>query len=452
MDNKLPKGGTLSLPKGWVETAFTDIYDIKGGTQPPKSQFIECPKDGYIRLLQIRDFGKKPVPTFVPNTSKLRTCSIDDVVIARYGASIGRIMTGKQGAYNVAIAKVDIPDSIDKTFVLWLLKSNLFQNKITSFQRTAQSGFNKNDLSNIFLPLPPLAEQKRIVKKLDIIFGNLDNLKSRLENIPALLKNFRQAVLTQAVTGKLTEEWRVGKDVGEWKNVELGTLISLIESGKSFSCPGHPVTKDSVGLVKISAVTWGVFDPKETKTVIDSERIIPKFFINKGDFLISRANTIELVGSSVIVREIEYDIMLSDKVWRVLFHDNITKEYSNLFLKSRVGRTEIEDKSSGNQESMRNISQKNFKSINVPYPSLNEQTEIVQRVESLFVKADAIETQYKTLKQKIDNLPQAILAKAFKGELVKQLDTDGSAEDLLKDILELKGELGGNKKTKKKIK
>ncbi|WCC45676.1 restriction endonuclease subunit S [Tenacibaculum finnmarkense] len=88
-----------------------------------------------------------------------------------------------------------------------------------------------------------------------------------------------------------------------------------------------------------------------------------------------------------------------------------------------------------------NIKLPTIKNLELLIPPLKEQTEIVKRVENLFSKADAIEKQYKTLKEKIDRLPQAILAKAFKGELVAQLPTDGDAKDLLEEIKKLKESL-----------
>jgi type I restriction enzyme S subunit len=186
------------LPKNWLSIPFSNVFDINGGTQPPKAVFIDKPKDGYVRLLQIRDFGSKPVPTYIPDTGKLMTCKKDDILIARYGASIGRIVTGMEGAYNVALAKVCIPNTINKSFVKWLLKSNLFQEPILSIQRTAQNGFNKTDLASIYIPLPPLPEQNRIVKKLDALFAQLETIKSSMAHVPLLLKDFRQQVLESA--------------------------------------------------------------------------------------------------------------------------------------------------------------------------------------------------------------------------------------------------------------
>ena len=72
----------------WVETGFTEVLDIQGGTQPPKKDFIYEPRKGFIQLLQIRDFGKKEFPTFIKHSDKLKICCKEDILIGRYGASV----------------------------------------------------------------------------------------------------------------------------------------------------------------------------------------------------------------------------------------------------------------------------------------------------------------------------------------------------------------------------
>ena len=86
---------------------LTEICDFKGGSQPPKKEWINEPREGYVRMLQIRDFtqGKEEHIAYVKYSKKIRTCNSDDVLIGRYGASVGKILTGLSGAYNVAILK-----------------------------------------------------------------------------------------------------------------------------------------------------------------------------------------------------------------------------------------------------------------------------------------------------------------------------------------------------------
>jgi type I restriction enzyme S subunit len=180
------------------------------------------------------------------------------------------------------------------------------------------------------------------------------------------VKQFRQSVLAAAFRGDLTADWRdQHPDVEDWKEVKLNNVVKQIKAGKNFKCPEIPVTSETVGLVKISAVTWGKFDPKETKTVQDKSKIDESLFIKLGDFLISRANTIELVGASVIVNSIDHKIMLSDKIWRVTFNELCDQKFIDFYLKSKRGRQEIESRATGNQLSMRNISQKSFRDINI---------------------------------------------------------------------------------------
>lgn len=436
-----------NLPKNWVNVPFTEVLGINGGTQPPKSQFISEPKKGYIRLLQIRDFGKKPVPTYIPDTGKLRTCTKDDILIARYGASIGRIVTGQEGSYNVALAKVSIPEKINKDLIKWLLKSHIFQNVITSFQRTAQSGFNKDDLSSINIPLPPIAEQQRIVVKLDDLFGHLEQVKTRLEKIPDLLKNFRQAILTQAVTGKLTEEWREGKELEEPNlNVALGDFLVEIKYGTSkksdYGIDGMPI-------LRIPNIKKREVDLTDLKFSDLDKKEYEKVLLKKGDILIIRSNgSISIVGKTAIVRD-QKNLGYAGYLVRLRSGDKLNPEFLNYSLASPLLRRQIEEKARSTS-GVNNINTTEIKELIVNVFDLKEQTEIVSRVESLFAKSDAIEAKYNTLKAQIDSLPQAILAKAFKGELVEQLPTDGNAAALLEEIQKMKAELAPKKKKMKK--
>lgn len=232
----------LLFPNEFIKGKFTDYFDIAGGTQPPKSKFIHTSKAGYVRFLQIRDFASENTPTYIPIDSKNKLCLKDDLVLGRYGASVGKILTGKEGAYNVACAKIIFLNSneIDKDFLFYWLHSSYFQTFLTSISRSAQGGFNKNDLSRVDTFFPSLPIQKKfvaILKKIDeailsdrkIEFNGF--AKSEIENSfvelvkkflsfineteelsaeftyqEHLLKLLRQSLLKDGIQGKLVKQ------------------------------------------------------------------------------------------------------------------------------------------------------------------------------------------------------------------------------------------------------
>lgn len=160
----------------WKTVKLGDVCDFQGGSQPPKKEFVFEPQEGYVRFLQIRDFKSDKNVTYIPIAKKNRLCNTDDILIGRYGASVGQILRGLGGAYNVALMKT-IPNEelISKGWLYAYLNSPLFQKPLMEVSsRSAQNGFSKDDISAFELPLPPLAEQQRIVAKLDAAFAEID--------------------------------------------------------------------------------------------------------------------------------------------------------------------------------------------------------------------------------------------------------------------------------------
>ncbi|MCL5129337.1 restriction endonuclease subunit S [Algibacter sp. L4_22] len=403
-----------------------------------------------------------------------------------------------------------------------LSSGNTIQNKLFTFyfnsldisefvSGSAQPKLNQKNLGLIPIKLPPLAEQQRIVAKLDELFGHLDSLKTRLNNIPQILKNFRQAVLTQAVTGKLTEEWRVGKeleDVNEysenlieykkqiyiqqmekWKLESKENTVKLKKPSKPKILPEvedwenefSVIIPENWKFVRFNHVTAkiGDVDHKMPKNIdvgvpylstgnmkdvnnLDFENsrkisrddymiLSSKIKPEKGDIIFPRYGTI---GRNILIdfdREflVSYSCAIVKNLYKLMNPKYVFLVSISPFIKQEISKHVV-------QTTQANIGIASIEKFLFPLCTLEEQTEIVKRVEHLFTKADAIETQYQSLKAKIDSLPQAILAKAFKGELVAQLDTDGSAEVLLEEIQKMKENMTKQsvkprKKKKKKI-
>lgn len=310
-------------------------------------------------------------------------------------------------------------------------------------------------------PLPPFPIQQAIVAKIEELFSELDQSIASLKTAQQQLKIYRQAVLKWAFEGKLHRtvgaihesplpesplpesplregplpiaaespepygnqemalQEKGNPDLPEgWKWVKLGELLEDISSGKSYKCDERPPIKDEAGIVKVSSVTWGVFDETESKTCYSNDLFRSQYAIAKGDFLFSRANTIDLVGACVIVERITKRLMLSDKILRFSFHTKVKKEYVLHYLRSRKGRKEIEMLSTGNQDSMRNIGQERIRQIQIPFSSLIDQEAVVTAIESRLSVADNLEESIRQSLDKAEALRQSILKKAFEGKLI----------------------------------
>ena len=230
-----------------------------------------------------------------------------------------------------------------------------------------------------------------------------------------------------------------------WTETTLDSLLHRIEAGLNVKCEERPPNLGEKGLVKISAVTWGQFDELQSKTLPASETPVPSNRIQPGDLLISRANTIELVGSSVIVKELQRELYLSDKVLRLVVHEP-SKRWINYALKTPALRKAIEDGSSGNQLSMRNISQEKLKALPLPLAPEAEQKRIADKLDTVSPRVDAVNTRLARVAPLLKRFRQSVLAAATSGRLTEdwragQPDISEWKTEKLNDL----GELGRGK-------
>jgi len=171
------------LPNGWGFSRFSDVLDFSGGSQPPKSTFSDSPLDDYVQLIQIRDLGPSPQPVFVPKDLVSKFCTPNDVMVGRYGASVGKVFWGKDGAYNVALIKMHNEFNVySQAFLHLIMLSPVGQSFFTGMSRSAQAGFSKADIAGKILPIPPQKEQPRIVAKVDELMALCDQLEQQTES------------------------------------------------------------------------------------------------------------------------------------------------------------------------------------------------------------------------------------------------------------------------------
>ena len=243
---------------------LVQVCDFQGGSQPPKDQWIDHEKDGYIRMLQIRDFTQpdKDYAEYVRVSKTIKTCNEDDILIGRYGASVGKILTGLAGAYNVAIIKT-IPDTskLSKRFLYHYLNSPYFQNFILSVgSRAAQAGFNKDDLSDAQIPDLSLEGQSNVVSQLDKVSELITLRKEQL------------AKLDQLVKSRFVELFgSIKNNHQRYPVVKIGSCAKL-QGGFAFKSSDY--LNDGIRLVQISNVNKDTLD-------WDSINCVPQAFLQK---------------------------------------------------------------------------------------------------------------------------------------------------------------------------
>ena len=375
-------------------------------------------------------------------------------MIGRYGPPIFQILRGLEGAYNVALMKAKpIAGIFSNEYLFWYLSNqNLYHYVESASDRTAgQSGVNKKHLELYPVGVPPLAEQKRIVEKLDEVLAQVETIKARLDGIPSILKRFRQSVLASAVSGKLTKKWRTVAAVGEPEQINLGEVITKIGQGWSPKCESTAAEDGQWGVIKTSSVQNIIYWEHENKALPLNLDARPEHQLLSGDILTTRAGPRVRCGVTAYVSETRSKLMICDKVYRYRVKESVgLSKYLVYLLNSPQYLSEIEKMKTGISESGMNLTQTKFKQLSLYWPKVCEQKEIVRLVDNYFELADSIEEQVKKAQMRVDNLTQSILAKAFRGELVPQDPNDEPADKLLERIAKARVEAVALAKAAKK--
>lgn len=437
-----------NLPKGWTIAKARDLGELVRGVNYKKEESSSSPISNYIPILRannIQSMLNFDNLVFVDEkyVQEKQLIKKGDVVFAMSSGS--KNLVGKsakaisdfQGAFGAFCSVFRSADNLNPDYVAYFFQSPYFRD----FIRDIASGTNINNLKRdnileVDIPLPPLPEQKRILAKLEQLLTDLDKGIEYLQTSKQQLKVYRQAVLKWAFEGKLTN-----KDLkeGELINDKIGAYIEKIEAGKSIKCEERPPSKSEYGILKVSAVTWGKYDENESKTITDNRFVNERFLVRAGDFIFSRANTLDLIGAVVIAKNVSKNVMLSDKTLRIIFSKQIIPDYALYYLRSKEGRKQIQFYSNGNQESMRNIGQIGIKSISIPIPGNTDlQIQIIQEIESRLSVCDKIEETIESSLQQAEALRLSIIKKAFEGKLVRQDPNDEPAEVLLQRIRALR--------------
>ena len=181
--------------------SLSNLMDYAGGSQPPASEFIFEEREGYVRFVQIRDYDTDNHITYIPVSPKNKLCEEHDIMIARYGASLGRICFGITGAYNVALAKVFPKKPYYREFLRCYLSSRTFYEGINNKGgRSAQAGFNQSDIASFELDFPL---DNSIVSNFEKIAAPMFEQRLHLKKENQRLSMLRDTLLPKLMSGEL---------------------------------------------------------------------------------------------------------------------------------------------------------------------------------------------------------------------------------------------------------
>lgn len=439
------------LPEGWNKIKLDCLLDfVIGGDWGKEPDFNHTDFENVlcIRGTEFRHWSKEKGKTAVSRKVKSsslakRKLELGDIIIEISGGGpeqpVGRTVIIDEKAISIAngvplvctnFTRLARPSKeVDSAFLNYFLTFFYNSGEITKYQSGSNNLRNLQfqDYVKIGVPLASVAEQTRIVEKLDEVLAQVEAIQARLARIPDIIKRFRQSVLAAAVSGKLTGGWR--EQVEELKAIAIAeenlyvpsswntsTLESLILPSRKICYgvvqPGELVDGGQP-LIRVCDINNGVVDYSGLRTIsrdIDSQYKRSK--VQKHDLLVTIVGAIGRVA--IVTEDIEANIAravarLSPNV------DIVDPKYLLIWLSCPKLQWWLNNSSREVARKTLNLSE--LKQANVAFPSIEEQKEIVRLVDQYFAFADTIEAQVKKAQTRVDKLTQAILAKAFRGEL-----------------------------------
>lgn len=419
-----------STRKTTVEAALKDIcLSVTDGDHqaPPKAETgipfitISAMNTGEIDLSKAtrfvpRSYLKKLKPERQPRLGDILYSVTGSIGIAAPVLSTDPFVFQR----HIAILRPD-PSQVRSEYLRYILLSpQIYAQAEACATGTAQLTIPLRGLRDFTCPLPPLPEQRRIVRKLDTLSVRTATARTHLTAIEKLVQRYKLAVLSRTL---FRDEMPVKR---------LGDVLMDIRYGTAAKCSYDPT---GTPVLRIPNIQAGRIDRSDLKTAHFAKKEIEQLALRAGDILVIRSNgSPDLVGRVALVTERETDCLFAGYLIRLrLSATEALPEYVRLCFESDEVRAIIEA-ASKSTSGVNNVNSTQLKEIELPLPSVDEQCEIVHRIETAFAKIDRLASEAAKAVKLLGHLDQRILAKAFAGELVPQDPTDEPAEALLARI------------------
>lgn len=321
-----------------------------------------------------------------------------DVLIS-WSASLGvYVWTGEKAVLNQHIFKVQFDkEDVDVSFfvhqVEYLLAKSASQAHGATMKHLTKPVFNA-------LPfyLPEKSHQQEISGKLDAVSSLISLRKQQLEKMDELVKARFVEMFGDPVENPMG-----------WEKSALADCLFGIENGKSFVCENEPRIGTNPAILKLSAVTYGFFQPNENKALADSSLFVPSAEVHKGDLLFTRKNTPELVGMCAYVWEEHSELMMPDLIFRLKPNKRCNPIFLWKLINHDLFRSQIKSISNGSAKSMSNISKERLMRLRIIVPPVNEQECFADYVEQIGKNKTIIQRSL----DKLETLKNAMMQQYF---------------------------------------
>lgn len=419
--------------ESWERVPLGEVATILNGAAFSSNLFSK--EDGFP-LIRIRDVARSKTETFYKGSfESVHIVKAGDLLIGMDGNFSCHEWKGKEALLNQRVCKI-LPDE------KFLLKRFLFYG-LNGYLKTIQDAtssvtvghLSSLDVLKIPFPLPPLNEQRRIVEKLDELMGRLAAARAKLERVPRLLAHFRRAVLAAACSGGLTRDWRAENGGVEWETVKVSDLFDrggIFDGPFGSNLKSSDYTADGVRVIRLENIGYLNF-LGEKQTFISEEKYetLKRHTVGEGDLIFS-SFIADNVRCCVLPKLEALAVAKADCFCLRPKAELVNVHFLQFQLSTRDSYDLLVENVHGATRPRINTTQ--LKSLEIPLPPLPEQREIVRRVNELFALADSLEARFAKAQAFFDRMPAAILAKAFRGELVPQNPDDEPAKVLLERL------------------
>jgi type I restriction enzyme S subunit len=398
----------LAKHESWERVELGEICTVLNGF-PFKSVLFNREKG--FPIVRIRDLSKGTTETlFDGEVPPEVLIGNGDLLIGMDGIFRCYEWRGGKAGLNQRACKL-IPNElyINRKFLLFGI--NGYLRAIEEATSSVTVGhLSSRDILRIPFPLPPLAEQRRIVAKLVTLLGKVDACQKRLGKIPILLKRFRQSVLAAACSGRLTVDWRELHPQEDWPSVTVEEVAPDISYGYTARA-----SEDTSGVkflritdIQDGRVDWGTVPFCHVRASRFSH-----YSLRARDIVFARTGA--TTGKSFLIKACPEAVFASYLI-RVRAGERVAPEFLYVFFQSDHYWRQISENIAGSAQP--NCNATKLASLSLTLPSAEEQQEIVRRVEALFTIADQIETRYAKAQAHVDHLTPSLLARTFRGNLV----------------------------------